>query len=80
MEKNEYIFHQCKRYSVWSMEYYTVQADTQEEAQELFLKSMLEDSHDKYSHDDFELMIEDMEEINGNEVYDENGSLIYKEN
>jgi hypothetical protein len=61
------------------MEYFTIEADSPEQAKELFLQAVKEGNQEQYSQDDFELLIGDMEEIEGHEIYDSNSNLIYKE-
>lgn len=77
--KDQYIFHECKRHAIWSMEYFAIEADSPEQAKELFLQAVKQGNQEQYSQDDFELLIGDMEEIEGHEVYDSNSNLIYKE-
>jgi len=61
------------------MEYFAIEADSPEQAKELFLQAVKQGNQEQYSQDDFELLIGDMEEIEGHEVYDSNSNLIYKE-
>ena len=61
------------------MEYFAIEADSPEQAKELFLQAVKEGNQEQYSQDDFELLIGDMEEIEGHEIYDSNSNLIYKE-
>ena len=61
------------------MEYFAIEADSPEQAKELFLQAVKEGNQEQYSQDDFELLIGDMEEIEGHEVYDSSSNLIYKE-
>lgn len=61
------------------MEYFAIEADSPEQAKDLFLQAVKEGNQEQYSQDDFELLIGDMEEIEGHEIYDSNSNLIYKE-
>lgn len=77
--KDQYLFHECKRYAIWSIEYFAIDADSPEQAKELFLQAVKEGNQEQYSQNDFELFAGDIEQIEGHEIYDSNSNLIYKE-